>query len=84
MQALINSAQILSLYRLALGQPNQEYIIDLFKDFDIEDIKKKIREIEKELAKLKYNQEEKKVINFIYKETILPRIYIYNSHQGEK
>ena len=34
-------------------------------------------------TELKYNNEEKKVVNFLYGENKKPRIYIYNSHQHE-
>ena len=32
---------------------------------------------------LKINEEEKETVNIVYEETIVPRVYIYNSHQGE-
>lgn len=34
-------------------------------------------------SELKYNNEEKEVISFVYGEPVLPLVYIYNSHQGE-
>jgi len=32
---------------------------------------------------LKYNGNKNEIVSFVYKESLIPQIYIYNSHQGE-